>query len=80
MTTQTQTAGSGNGHDTTINPGTANATAGTTLGRGTRGTVTTSDDTTAIVKIGKLLDGLETTARSRVVRFIAEKYEAELNS
>jgi hypothetical protein len=45
-----------------------------------RGTFTSASDVTAIAKIGKLLDGLEPAARSRVVRFIAEKYETELNS
>jgi hypothetical protein len=78
MDTQTQTAGA-------TAPGTAAAGNGQTApftpetGKGTRGTVTSADDVTAISKIGKLLDALEPSARSRVVRFVAEKYEADLN-
>ncbi len=63
MDTQTQTGTAGNGHD---------ATAAQTTTRG-------PGDTTAIVKIDRLLGALTDEERSRVVRFVAEKYESYLN-
>lgn len=43
-----------------------------------RGTVTSDADLTAIAKIGKILAALDETDRSRVIRYIAEKYEQYL--
>ena len=57
------------------------STTTTTAGNGTtppRGTVTTDTELVAMTRIGKLLNALDDTARSRVVRYIAEKYEADL--
>lgn len=59
-----------------------NETAATQAANGAerqpRGTVTRDAETTALVRIFKTLDELDDTARRRVVNYIADKYEGDI--
>lgn len=66
--TGTTVQSAGNGADTTA---TATRTAS--------GTTTTGDaELTVLTKISKLLNSLDDGGRSRIVRYLAEKFEADL--
>ena len=56
-----------------------NETTGNGAATTERGTTTTGDaELTALAKITRLLGGLTDAERSRIVRYLAEKYESDL--